>query len=129
MSAMSEATEWMRTGPPGDQPEVVWQHRTAPWDASRLERKNVLLLVLESARYDLLDARVDGAPVMPVLSSLPGERLLMFSHAGYTVPSLGAIFNGTVDDREAGLSAYGPVSRFGVSDGGVLRTIPGLRRH
>ena len=91
-------------GPAGDQPEVVWQHRTAPWDASRLERKNVLLLVLESARYDLLDARVDGAPVMPVLSSLPGERLLMFSHAGYTVPSLGAIFNGTVDDREAGIS-------------------------
>jgi phosphoglycerol transferase MdoB-like AlkP superfamily enzyme len=86
----------------GEAPKVVWRRQSAPWDASRLERKNVLLLVLESARYDLLDARVDGAPVMPVLNSLPGERLLMFSHAGYTAPSLGAIFNGTVDEREAG---------------------------
>lgn len=91
-----------KDGIAGDLPEVVWRRRSAPWEASRLERKNVLLLVLESARYDLLDARVDGVPVMPVLSSLPGERLLMFSHAGYTVPSLGAIFNGTVDEREAG---------------------------
>ena len=86
----------------GDLPKVVWRQQSAPWVASRLDRKNVLLLVLESARYDLLDARVDGAPVMPVLSSLAGERLLMFSHAGYTAPSLGAIFNGTVDEREAG---------------------------
>jgi hypothetical protein len=91
-----------KDGIAGDLPEVVWRRRSVPWEASQLERKNVLLLVLESARYDLLDARVDGVPVMPVLSSLPGERLLMFSHAGYTVPSLGAIFNGTVDEREAG---------------------------
>ena len=88
----------------GDPPKVVWRRRSAPWEASQLERKNVVLLVLESARYDLLDAQVDGTPVMPVLSSLPGERLLMFSHAGYTVPSLCAIFNGTVDEREAGIS-------------------------
>jgi len=88
----------------GDLPEVVWRRRSTPWEASGLERKNVLLLVLESARYDLLDARVNGAPVMPVLSGLTGERLLMFSHAGYTVPSLCAIFNGTVDEQEAGIS-------------------------
>jgi len=88
----------------GDPPEAAWRLQSAPWDASLLERKNVLLLVLESARYDLLDERVNGAPVMPVLSSLPGERLLMFSHAGYTVPSLSAIFNGTVDERDAGIS-------------------------
>ena len=104
MPAISQATEWHEDGIADDPPEVVWRRRSAPWDASRLERKNVLLLVLESARYDLLDARVDGAPVMPVLSSLPGERLLMFSHAAYTVPSLCAIFNGTVDEREAGIS-------------------------
>ena len=88
----------------GDLPKLVWRQRIAPWEPSRLERKNVLLLVLESARYDLLDARINGAPVMPVLSSLPGERLLMFSHAGYTVPSLGAIFNGTIGEREKGIS-------------------------
>ena len=41
---------------------------------------------------------------MPVLSSLPGERLVMFSHAGYTVPSLCAMFSGTVDEREVGIS-------------------------
>ena len=88
----------------GDLPRAVWRQNSAPWEASRLERKNVLLLVLESARYDLLDARVNDAPVMPVLSGLPGERLLMFSHAGYTVPSLCAMFNGTVDERETGIS-------------------------
>jgi len=87
-----------------DPPEVNWPNRNAPWDASRMERKNVLLLVLESARYDLLDARVDGAPVMPVLSSLPGDRLLMISHAGYTVPSLSAIFKGAIDESETGIS-------------------------
>ena len=91
-------------GTAGNQPKLVWRRQAAPWETSRLERKNVVLLVLESARYDLLDARVDGTPVMPVLSGLPGERLLMFSHAGYTVPSLCAIFNGTVDEREAGIS-------------------------
>lgn len=85
-------------------PRVYWQQRNTPWDASRLERKNIVLLVLESGRYDLLDAKVDGAPVMPVLSSLPGDRLQMFSHAGYTVPSLNAIFNGILDQSESGIS-------------------------
>jgi phosphoglycerol transferase MdoB-like AlkP superfamily enzyme len=88
----------------GDPPKVAWGQRSTPWEAGRLERKNVLLLVLESARYDLLDAQVNGAPVMPVLGSLPGERLLMFSYAGYTVPSLCAIFNGSVDEQETGVS-------------------------
>jgi phosphoglycerol transferase MdoB-like AlkP superfamily enzyme len=91
-------------GTSGDRFEVMWRRRSSPWQASQLERKNVLLLVLESARYDLLDARVNGEPVMPVLSSLPGERLRMFSHAAYTVPSLSAIFSGTLDDREEGVS-------------------------
>ena len=90
----------------GDPPAVNWSHRNVPWDASRMERKNVLLLVLESARYDLLDARVEGMPVMPVLRSLPGERLMMISHAGYTVPSLSAIFNGTIDESESGISLF-----------------------
>ncbi len=93
-----------QNGIAGDSPAVDWRRRSAPWDANQLERKNVVLLVLESARYDLLDAQVNGEPVMPVLNSLPGERLLMFSHAGYTVPSLCAIFNGTADEREADIS-------------------------
>ena len=91
-------------GMAGDLPVMVWRQRSAPWEASALQPRNVLLLVLESARYDLLDAQVNGEPVMPVLSSLPGQRLRMFSHAGYTVPSLAAIFNGTVGEREAGIS-------------------------
>jgi len=84
--------------------EASWRQRSVPWEGDRLVHKNVLLLVLESARYDLLDAQINGKPVMPLLSSLPGERLQMFSHAGYTVPSLCAVFNGTVDEREAGIS-------------------------
>jgi len=101
----------------GDPPKVFWEQRNIPWEASRLERKNVLLLVLESARYDLLDARVDGEPVMPVLSKLPGERLLMFSHAGYTVPSLCAMFNGTVDERGTGISLVDRFRQLGYQTG------------
>ena len=106
-----------KDGIAGDLPEVAWRQQSAPWEASRLEQKNVLLLVLESARYDLLDAQVDGAPVMPVLSSLPGDRVLMFSHAGYTVPSLYAIFNGTVDEREAGISLMDRFRELGYQTG------------
>jgi phosphoglycerol transferase MdoB-like AlkP superfamily enzyme len=85
-------------------PKVYWWEHYTPWDASQLEHKNVLLVVLETGRHDLLDAKVDGVPVMPVLSSLPGYQLLMFSQSGYTVPSLNAIFNGTLDGREKSIS-------------------------
>ncbi len=103
--ALSIAGRGIHEGAAADgPPETVWQQRDTAWQGSQLQRKNVLLLVLESARYDLLDARVDGEPVMPVLSSLPGERLLMYSHAGYTGPSLCAIFNGVMDERETGTS-------------------------
>jgi hypothetical protein len=92
------------SGNRSDSRDTFWRQRNASWDASRLEPKNVVLLVLESARYDLLDARVNGEPVMPLLSSLPGERLLIFSHSGYTAPSMCAIFNGAIDERETGIS-------------------------
>ncbi len=106
-----------RVGNAGNLSVEIWRQRSLPWEGSRLERKNVLLLVLESARYDLLDAQVDGKPVMPVLSSLPGERLLMFSHAGYTVPSLCAVFNGTIDEREAGISLVDRFRELGYQTG------------
>lgn len=115
-----------KDGSAGGLPEVDWQRRNTPWEASRLERKNVLLLVLESARSDLLDARINGAPVMPVLSGLPGERLLMFSHAGYTVPSLCAIFNGTVDERETGISLVDRFRELGYQTGVFSAQYEGL---
>lgn len=84
-------------------PLMHWQQATTPWSAAALQPRNVLLIVMESARYDLLDAEVNGTAVMPTLRSVPGERLLMFSHSGYTTTSLNAMFNGTMDEKLPGI--------------------------
>jgi arylsulfatase A-like enzyme len=67
-----------------------------------LKRPNVLLVILESARADLLDAEVDGVPVMPTLRSLPGQRIALFSQGGYTIPSVIAALTGSM--ATAGIS-------------------------
>jgi hypothetical protein len=75
----------------GDLPAVIRKPQVGPWKAADLQRKNVMLIVLESARADLLDAALNREPVMPTLRNLPGHRIAMFSHAGYTVPSVSAM--------------------------------------
>ncbi len=87
----------------GDLPRVSWDRAVRAWNPSRLERRNVLLVVIDSLRDDLLDAEVNGAPVMPVLKGLPGARVAMHSNAAFTVPSIVSLFNGTLG-REPGIS-------------------------
>jgi hypothetical protein len=93
----------------GDLAEVDPSAAVPPWNAEKLLRRNVLLLVLDSARSDLLDWRVNGEPVMPTLENVPGHQLAVFSHAGYTIPSMVAIFNGTVSER---IPAVSLIERF-----------------
>jgi hypothetical protein len=88
----------------GDLPRAEARPPTEAWDGTRLEPRNVLLVVLETARYDLLDVEVDGQPVMPKLRALPGQRLRAISHFGFTGPAICGILNGTVSDAEEGTS-------------------------
>jgi hypothetical protein len=87
----------------GDLPAVSWSHTSTSWDASKLERRNVVLIVIDSLRYDAPDARINGALAMPFLNAVPGANIEMYSHAAFTVPSLISLFNGTVG-REPGIS-------------------------
>jgi len=58
--------------------------------------KHIILIVLESARADLLKKKVNGQFVAPVLRRIAQKGTLIksaYSHTGYTVTSLNAIFN------------------------------------
>jgi phosphoglycerol transferase MdoB-like AlkP superfamily enzyme len=58
--------------------------------------KHIVMIVLETARADLLDQKVNGqyvAPVMRELTRTGTSIKFAYSHTGYTVTSLNAIFN------------------------------------
>ncbi len=81
----------------GDLPAIVPPSPpAADWNPERMLRRNVILVVVETARADLLDAKVDSEPVMPRLRSLPGQRLSMISQSGYTATSVISMMTGSV---------------------------------
>jgi hypothetical protein len=90
----------------GDLPQASWPPQMPAWDPALLERRDVLVVVLESARYDLLDAEIGGSPAMPHLRSLPGQRLRVISHLGFTAPGLCGIFKETLVPEEPGVSLF-----------------------
>ncbi len=58
--------------------------------------KNIVLIVLESARADLLDQKINGEFVAPVMREIAKNGVSIknaYSHTGYTVTSINAIFN------------------------------------
>jgi len=58
--------------------------------------KNIVLIVLESARADLLDQKINGHYVTPVMREIAKNGVSIknaYSHTGYTVTSINAIFN------------------------------------
>ena len=58
--------------------------------------KNIVLIVLESARADLLDQKINGNYVTPVMREIAKNGVSIknaYSHTGYTVTSVNAIFN------------------------------------
>ena len=58
--------------------------------------KNIVLIVLESARADLLDQKINGNYVTPVMREIAKNGVSIknaYSHTGYTVTSIKAIFN------------------------------------
>lgn len=96
--------------PPSGLPLFVQQHfREFPAQAPGAvhvnfpDRKdNLVLVVAESTRADVIDASVNGQAVAPNWQSLGGEGVIgrqYFSHTGFTVSSLKSIFRGTLGDR------------------------------
>jgi phosphoglycerol transferase MdoB-like AlkP superfamily enzyme len=58
--------------------------------------KNIVLIVLESARADLLDQKLNGNYVTPVMREIAKTGISIkyaYSHTGYTTTSINAIFN------------------------------------
>jgi len=58
--------------------------------------KHIVLIVLESARAELLKQKINDQQVAPIMSGIAKNGIAInfaYSHAGYTVPSIKAIFN------------------------------------
>jgi hypothetical protein len=80
----------------GDLKTVYVKKREGSWPAADLNRRNVILLVVDSARADLLDAAIDGRRAMPHLAALTATRLRMAANAAYTANSVAAMMCGTL---------------------------------
>ena len=70
-------------------------------------RPNVILIVLESTRSDMIGSRLDGRSITPTLDALAARGSVApraYSHVGFTTASLQSLFTGTlapVDDRQS----------------------------
>jgi hypothetical protein len=66
--------------------------------------KHIVLIMLESARADLLDKQLNGQYVAPVMREIAKEGKSIkyaYSHTGYTTTSIKALFNrGIVKDKD-----------------------------
>lgn len=72
-------------------------------------RPHVVVVVLESVRYDVLGKRIDGRPVAPNLEALAAGGSAVapaFSHVGFTTESLKSIFSGQLAPRAGDPSLF-----------------------
>jgi glucan phosphoethanolaminetransferase (alkaline phosphatase superfamily) len=63
-------------------------------------KDNLILVVSESTRADVMEASIEGKPVTPIyrmLASMGGVADRYYSHSGFTTSSLKAIFNGSLN--------------------------------
>lgn len=68
-------------------------------------RPNIILIVLETFRADLIGMLYEGKPITPVLNQLASEGIsaeLAFAHIGYTAPSRYHIFSGRLATGHGG---------------------------
>ena len=88
----------------GDLPRNLWHKSQTAWNPEQLVPRNVLLIVLESARADLYEAKYKNEWVMPNLHNLPGQPLTVIAHTAFTAPAITSIFNNVISDHESGTS-------------------------
>lgn len=124
-------------GVAGDLPAATAPYEDAPLPSAPWARHpDVVLVVLESFRADIVGRRVDGHPVTPVLDRLASAGLRLeaaYSHNGYTVQSRFHLFTGglagapgspsLIDDFSAEGYTVGYVSGQDESFGGPLYDI------
>ncbi|MFA9201354.1 MAG: sulfatase-like hydrolase/transferase [Cypionkella sp.] len=103
-------------------------------------RPHVVVVVLESARGDLLGKRIDGRPVAPHLEAVAraGSAAPAFSHVGFTTESLKSLFSGQLVPRRGDPSLFSDLRRSGYrigvfsgqpeDFGGIAETV-GMRRN
>ncbi len=88
-------------GVAGDHPANHSKIVDAPDEASLWSRTpNVLLILLESVRADVLERKVNGREIMPFMRTLAAEGAqskLAYSHCGYTAPSRAQLFGGRIE--------------------------------
>lgn len=83
-------------------------------------KKNLIVIVLESARFDLLDARVNGKEVAPNLAAIAREGSVIapaYSHIGFTTASLKALFTGSIAPSKAAPSLFRELKQSGYGIG------------
>ncbi len=85
----------------GDLEQNIWSKLHHQWVPDQLEKRNVLLIVLETARADLFQAKYHNQWVMPVLRSLADQSLTMVAHTAFTAPAIVSILNGVVSPSES----------------------------
>ncbi len=95
-------------GVAGDLPEDVSQSSANSQPADQwVHKPNVILVLLESFRADLVQAEHQGKEITPVLNQLAkdGQSVsLAFSHNGYTAPSRYHLFSGRLHGLRDGTS-------------------------
>ncbi|MGB5483545.1 sulfatase-like hydrolase/transferase, partial [Parasphingorhabdus sp.] len=73
------------------------------------KRPHLVLIVMESARYDVIGKRIDGKPVAPNLEAIAKSGSLVspaFSHVGFTTASLKSLFAGTLQPANGSPSLF-----------------------
>jgi hypothetical protein len=87
-------------GVAGDLPASFTRYSEPPGVASGWKSKpNIVLVVLESFRADVVGAALNGQPVTPILNALAASGIssdLAFSHNGYTAQSRHHLFTGSL---------------------------------
>lgn len=102
---------------------------------------NVVIVVMESTRADVLDKRIDGKPVAPNLAAIAAAGAAIapsYSHVGFTTASSKSIFTGRLEPHPGDASLFGELKRsgYGVSvisgqpeDFGDISATVGMRQN
>ena len=73
------------------------------------KRPHLILIVMESARYDVIGKRINGKPVAPNLETIAESGSLVsptFSHVGFTTASLKSLFGGALQPTAGSPSLF-----------------------
>lgn len=115
--------------------------RPRPFTTVPASGPNVVVVVMESTRADVLGKRIDGKPVAPNLEAIAAAGAGIapsYSHVGFTTASLKAIFAGRLDARPGDPSLFAELKRsgYGVSvfsgqpeDFGDISATVGMRQN